>query len=150
MKRLMLGMIAATLLLFTSAEPARSQGPYGGRGAMCWRQNVGFGQRGVGMRNGTGPRAQNGTCPWLNVNPAAAPNTVAPYGMGMRNGTGPRGQNGTCPLLSANPANAPNAVVPYGMGMRNGTGPRAQNGTCPLLTPSIKAPAPATPPATSK
>jgi hypothetical protein len=154
MKRLMLGVVTAALLLFSSVEPAWSQRPYG-CGGICWQQNPGFGGRGMGFRNGIGPRALNGTCPFVAANPAAAAaaNAVAPRGMGFRNGTGPRALNGTCPFVAANPAAAAaaDAVAPSGMGLRNGTGPRALNGTCPLLAPSSKAAVPgAAAPATSK
>src|ERR1035441_9854159 len=114
MKRLMLGVVTAVLLLFSSVEPAWSQRPYG-CGGICWQQNPGFGGRGMGFRNGIGPRALNGTCPFVAANPAAAAaaDAVAPSGMGLRNGTGLRALNGTCPLLApSSRAAVPGAAAP--------------------------------------
>jgi len=128
--------------------------------------------RGYGLRNGTGPRAQMGTCPLANDDqPAAvapAPGNRGPGfgvgnrggsgqgqrgGWGLRDGTGPRAQWGGCPFVDGN---APAAVNPapdnrgpasgggfrggrgWGGGPRNGTGPRAQAGTCPLVNPPAK------------
>jgi hypothetical protein len=78
---------------------------------------------GNGPRNGTGPRAQMGLCPFATNAPAAAvtpgPGGRGPgFGMGYGGGRG-RGQGG-------------------GFGPRNGTGPRAQMGTCPLVNPPAK------------
>jgi hypothetical protein len=87
----------------------------GGRGA------------GLGPRNGTGPRAQMGTCPLINDSSAAP--TLSPgsrgggFGRGWCGGRG-AGQGG-------------------GFGLRNGTGPRAQMGMCPLLNDSTVAATPA-------
>ena len=74
---------------------------------------------GGGPRNGTGPRAQMGTCPLAGT----ARTTVAPTsgGQSLGKGTAWNGGRGRG----------------AGMGLRNGTGPRAVNGTCPLLTPPI-------------
>lgn len=128
--------------------------------------------RGYSLRNGTGPRAQMGTCPLANDDQPAA---VAPVpgnrgpgfgvgnrggngqgqrgGWGLRDGTGPRAQWGGCPFADGN---TPAAVNPapdnrnpasaggfrggrgWGGGPRNGTGPRAQAGTCPLVNPPAK------------
>jgi hypothetical protein len=48
--------------------------PGGGRGrgfGMGWRGGRGRGQgNGLGLRDGTGPRSQNGTCPWVNPTPS--------------------------------------------------------------------------------
>lgn len=82
----------------------------GGRGA------------GLGPRNGTGPRAQMGTCPLVN-DPSAGPT----LGQGGRGGGFGRGWCGGRGLGQGR-----------GFGLRNGTGPRAQDGTCPLLNPPAK------------
>ncbi|MCL5097753.1 MAG: hypothetical protein M1608_09565 [Candidatus Omnitrophica bacterium] len=88
---------------------------------------------GQGLRNGTGPRAQMGLCPYATAatttanatvsNATNANTSMAPavwggrgFGRGFCGGRG-WGRGG-------------------GFGPRNGTGPRAQNGTCPLLNPA--------------
>jgi hypothetical protein len=128
--------------------------------------------RGYGLRNGTGPRAQMGTCPLVNDNQPAA---VAPasgnrgpgFGLGnqagrgqgqrgrwgLRDGTGPRAEWGGCPFAAGNARAALNPPPDnrgpafggglrggrgWGGGPRNGTGPRAQAGTCPLVNPPAK------------
>jgi hypothetical protein len=98
---------------------------------------------GFGPRDGTGPRAQSGTCPLLNASPAVsapAPANRGPGigmcccggrgwgggGWGPRDGSGPRAQMGICPLLNASPAvSAPAATgrgPGAGMGFRGGRG----------------------------
>ena len=68
-----------------------------------------------GLRNGTGPRAQMGTCTLAENGTISAPAGQATgkglnagqgrgAGMGLRNGTGPRSANGTCPLVNPLPA----------------------------------------------
>lgn len=113
MKRIMVAIIGSMLLLGTTVEPALAQGGCG-CGRMCWRQNARTGPVGAGFRNGTGPRAQNGTCPFLSqtaAQPGPASNAV-PVGRGLRNGMGPRALNGTCPYAATNnnqagPSSAP-------------------------------------------
>lgn len=78
---------------------------------------------GFGPHDGTGPRAQDGTCPLVKqpaaVTPAPGTGRGPGIGMGSRGGRG-RGQGG-------------------GFGLRDGIGPRSQDGTGPLLnTPPAK------------
>lgn len=127
MKRMLIGALVGALL-FIVTIPAQAQGGFGrGRGA-CWRQGGANCSRpmGIGLRNGTGPRALSGTCPRLAFNPQTAASNAEPpasgaqsdsavgpsgRGRGLMNGTGPRALNGTCPRtgLNAPAANAPTA-----------------------------------------
>jgi hypothetical protein len=95
--------------------------PMAGRGQGRWGQAaMGGPGRGMGggwgLRDGTGPRAQMGLCPWQNnggANPAfgraagKGKNTMGGWGRGggrgLKNGTGPRGSDGTCPLVNPAP-----------------------------------------------
>jgi hypothetical protein len=79
----------------------------GGRGA------------GMGMCNGTGPRAQAGLCPMQNNSTGA----VTPASGGPSRGRGMGWGGGRGRGWGA------------GFGLQNGTGPRAQDGTCPVLNP---------------
>lgn len=111
MKRMLLAAIAAGLF-FSSVIPGMAQGGYG-RGGLGWNQSGPRGMRGQGLRNGTGPRALNGTCPRFTANvQAPTPNVSAPPGRGWGNGMGPRALNGTCPLLAPQTsAPAPSTTV---------------------------------------
>ncbi len=91
--------------------PGFGVGNQGGRGQ---------GKRGGwGLRDGTGPRAQWGGCPFAAGNAPAALNPASDT-RGPAYGTGFCGGRG------------------WGGGPRNGTGPRAQAGTCPLVNPPAK------------
>ena len=79
------------------------------------RGGCGQGLGGGGPRNGTGPRAQMGTCPLVGNSAATAASGGQTLGTGKASIVG-RGRGA-------------------GTGLRNGTGPRSLNGTCPLLTP---------------
>ena len=74
------------------------------------RSGCGMGQ-GKGLRNGTGPRSQAGTCTMVGK-PAAA---VAPAGQAVGKGKPAIGKRGA------------------GVGLRDGTGPRSTDGTCPMV-----------------
>lgn len=143
MKRILIGAIAV-LVFLGSAATGMAQGGYGRRGP-GWNQPGPRVMRGQGLRNGTGPRALNGTCPWFNNRVQAPAANVAPPGSGLRNGTGPRALNGNCRWFNAR-VQGPTANKPAsgGWGPRNGAGPRALNGTCPLLSPGTSVPAPNT------
>jgi hypothetical protein len=74
------------------------------------RSGCGIGQ-GKGLRNGTGPRSQAGTCTLIGKSTAA----VAPAGQAVGKGKAVIGKRGA------------------GVGLRDGTGPRSTDGTCPIV-----------------
>jgi hypothetical protein len=152
-----------SLALAASVVAASAQDNSNQPAGQNWPRGAG---RWYGLRNGTGPRAQMGTCPLVNDNQPAAvapapgnrgsgigPGNQAGRGQGqrgrwgLRDGTGPRAQWGGCPFAAGN---APAALNPppdnrgpaFGGGSRGGRGwgggPRAQAGTCPRVNPPEK------------
>jgi hypothetical protein len=85
----------------------------------CYGGGMGYGRGyGRGLRDGTGPRAQLGLCPW-------AGNTAASKAMGP----GKRG-------FGKGQGRAAGRGWGTGRGLRDGTGPRSVNGACPIAVPA--------------